>query len=134
MSDYNVGYGKPPKHSQFKKGQSGNPKGRPKGVKNIATDIKEELEEFVHITEGNQTKTVTKQRVLIKALLAKASKGDVRAAQTLLSLKASVDQTDQEKNTDAWFTEDDLEIISHMKQRLQHSSPNDDKEKTDDDQ
>ena len=119
--DYDVGFGKPPKHSQFKKGQSGNPKGRPKGVKNIATDIKEELEEFVHITEGNQTKTVTKQRALIKALLSKASKGDVRAAQTLLSLKASVDHSDQEKNTEAWFTEDDMEIIAQVRKRMQQS-------------
>ena len=120
--DYDVGFGKPPKHSQFKKGQSGNPHGRPKGVKNIATDIKEELEEFVQISEGTQTKTVTKQRALIKALLAKASKGDVRAAQTLLSLKAGVDHSDQEKNNEAWFTEDDLEVINHMKQRLNNSS------------
>ena len=119
--DYDVGFGKPPKHSQFKKGQSGNPKGRPKGVKNIATDIKEELEEFVHITEGNQTKTVTKQRALFKALLSKASKGDVRAAQTLLSLKASVDHSDQEKNTEAWFTEDDMEIIAQVRKRMQQS-------------
>jgi replication-associated recombination protein RarA len=122
MSDYDIGFKKPPKHTQFQKGQSGNPKGRPKGVKNIATDIKEELEEFVQIHEGQQVKTVTKQRALIKALLAKASKGDVRAAQTLLSLKAGVDQSDQEKDIQTWFTDDDLEIIDHMKQRLLSST------------
>ena len=131
MSDYDIGFKKPPRHTQFQKGQSGNPKGRPKGVKNIATDIKEELEEFVQISEGHETKTVTKQRALIKALLAKASKGDVRAAQTLLSLKAGVDQSDQDKNTDAWFTEDDLDVIAHMKQRLQ-SSTQSGKENSDD--
>ncbi len=46
----------------------------------------------------------------------------MRAAQTLLSLKAGVDHSDQEKNNEAWFTDDDLEVINHMKQRLKTSS------------
>jgi hypothetical protein len=117
MADYPVGYKKPPSHTQFKKGQSGNPKGRPKGVKNIATDIKEELEEFVQITEGNKTFLVTKQRALIKSLLAKASKGDVRAAQTLLGLKAEVDQREHEQGTEAWLEEEDLQIIEQFQAR-----------------
>ncbi len=115
--NYLVGYGKPPKQTQFKKGQSGNPKGRPKGVKNIATDIKEELEEFVHITEGGEVRSITKQRALIKALLSKASKGDVRAAQTLLGLKAEVDHQQHEKESTAWFSEDDEAIIAQFQDR-----------------
>jgi hypothetical protein len=117
MASYDTGYKRPPKHTQFKKGQSGNPKGRPKGVKNIATDIKEELEEFVQITEGNKTFLVTKQRALIKALLSKASKGDVRAAQTLLGLKAEVDHREQEQGTEAWLEEEDLQIIEQFQAR-----------------
>ena len=117
MAKYPVGYKKPPTTYQFKKGQSGNPKGRPKGVKNIATDIKEELEEYVSITEGGNSFLVTKQRALIKALLSKASKGDVRAAQTLLNLKAEVDHQQNEKESTAWFSEEDEELIAQFEAR-----------------
>ena len=44
-SDHDAGYGKPPRHSRFKKGQSGNPKGRPRGGRNFSTDVKATLEE-----------------------------------------------------------------------------------------
>ena len=123
MSDYKIGYKKPPKHTQFQKGQSGNPKVRPKGVKNIATDIKEELEEFVTITEGGQSFQVTKQRALIKSLLVKATQGNVSAAQTLLTLKAHVEQSDHESELDECFEEEDLEVIKRLELRLMKTTP-----------
>ena len=46
MNDDEVGYGKPPKHGQFKKGQSGNPKGRPKGSKNFANRVSQTFAVF----------------------------------------------------------------------------------------
>lgn len=59
--DYEVGYGKPPKRSQFKKGQSGNPEGRPKETKNLKTDLADELGETVTVRDGERVKTVSKQ-------------------------------------------------------------------------
>jgi hypothetical protein len=44
-ADYDVGHAKPPKHTRFQPGQSGNPRGRPKGTKNLKTDLIEELGE-----------------------------------------------------------------------------------------
>ncbi len=83
---YRVGYKRPPQHSQFKRGQSGNPKGRPKGALNLETDLREELSERIAIREGERSLKVSKQRALLKSLVSKALKGDARAASLLLQL------------------------------------------------
>ena len=88
--DYQVGYRKPPKATRFKPGQSGNPKGRPKGSPNLATDLSTELGELITVREGGEARRVSKQRALIKSLMAKALQGDVRATTALLALYARV--------------------------------------------
>lgn len=87
MADHKVGYRKPPETSRFKKGRSGNPKGRPKGSLNLATDLTAELGERITVREDGKPRRVSKQRALIKSLLAKALQGDVRAASALLALR-----------------------------------------------
>ena len=77
--NYEVGYGKPPKENRFTKGQSGNPKGRPKGTRNFKTDLEEELHEQVRITEGGKSEEVSKQRAILKRTFEKALMGDMRA-------------------------------------------------------
>ena len=77
--DYEVGYGKPPKSGQFRKGRSGNPKGRPKGGKNRAARISELLDEPVVVNEGGRRRRISKRDAMLMALVAKALKGDVRA-------------------------------------------------------
>ncbi|MCG7934269.1 MAG: DUF5681 domain-containing protein [Candidatus Thiodiazotropha taylori] len=115
--DYAIGYKKPPQHSQFQKGQSGNPKGRPKGAKNLATDLKEELEEKIIISEGGQPHEVTKQRAMIKALLAKALKGDPRAANALINLKLGLEHNEATKPTEDALSEDEQTLLDLYIQR-----------------
>jgi len=79
MDDYEVGYGKPPQHSRFKPGQSGNPRGRPKGARNAATVLRDELAEKITVTENGKTITITKLEGIVKAAVVKALKGDPRA-------------------------------------------------------
>jgi len=93
--DYEVGYGKPPVATQFKKGQSGNPKGRPKGTKNLATDIREEVSQQLSINEGGSHQVISKQRALVKALVAKALSGDVRAMLEMIKLISGIEQTEK---------------------------------------
>lgn len=110
--DDKIGYKNPPKHTQFKPGQSGNPSGRPKGVKNLATDLKEELEEKIVITEANRTHQVTKQRAMIKTLFAKALKGDARAANVLIKLIVGLDQNEKELSSTVDLSKEDQEILT----------------------
>lgn len=83
---YVVGYGKPPVHSRFQPGQSGNPAGRCKGVPNIATDVKRTLLKPVHLKQEGRTQKRTTQESLLLVLRQKALRGDGRALDRLLEL------------------------------------------------
>src|SRR6478752_1825083 len=63
--DYEVGYRKPPKKTRFNPGQSGNPRDRPKGSPNLATDLSAELGELITVREGGQARRVSKQPALL---------------------------------------------------------------------
>lgn len=123
-SDYDIGYKKPPKQGQFKPGQSGNPKGRPKGLKNLSTDLQEELEQKILITEANQSQEVTKQRAMIKTLFAKALKGETRAANVLIGLILGLEQANKNSAEGESLTEEDQAILAaYTKQLLGDKEP-----------
>ena len=115
MSDYKVGYGKPPKSGQFKRGKSGNPKGRPKGSLKLANDLAAELSEQITVREDGKARRVSKQRALIKSLMAKALQGDVRANAAVLALYARTDLPDEE---DSVVEENELQILRQFAPRL----------------
>jgi hypothetical protein len=117
MSNYKVGYSKPPKAKQFKKGRSGNPKGRPKGSLNLATDLTAELSEQITVREDGRSRRVSKQRALIKSLLAKALQGDVRASAALLALYARVITETPEDQNQA-IDNNELQILRRFAPRL----------------
>ena len=83
---YEVGYGKPPRATQFKPGQSGNPMGRPKGARGIAKVLEAALAQEVSVTEGGRATRISKREALILSLVTKAIKGDMRAAAQTLKL------------------------------------------------
>ena len=83
---YEIGYGKPPKHTRFKPGQSGHPSGRPRGQRNFRTAVREALKEKITIREGDRTRTVSKMDGIIQVTFNKALKGDPRGLVAFLQL------------------------------------------------
>ncbi len=81
-----VGFGRPPEATRFKKGVSGNPRGRPKGSMNVATAFMKALREKVVINEHGQRKTITKLEAALKQLANKGASGDLRALAQLIAL------------------------------------------------
>ena len=120
MSTYKVGYGKPPKARQFKRGKSGNPKGRPKGSLNLATDLTAELGEHITVREDGRPRKISKQRALIKSLMAKALQGDVRAMASLLALYARV-ITEPTNDDNQPLDTDELQVLRRFAPRLLRS-------------
>src|SRR3954453_20777953 len=84
---YRVGYGKPPLHSQFRKGQSGNPRGRPKGScgkrRANALALKEAYRP-VTVKEGNSTLTLPAIQAVMRSQVALAAKGNGPAQRTVI--------------------------------------------------
>jgi hypothetical protein len=87
--DFQVGYGKPPRHRRFAPGTSGNPRGRQKGVRNLASDVKHTLQVPVRLAEQGKPKRVSTQQAALLRLREKALKGDGHALDRLLALAAT---------------------------------------------
>jgi Family of unknown function (DUF5681) len=86
VSSYDVGYGRPPTHSRFKPGQSGNPKGRPKGSRSPKDILEKVLTAPITVVEDGVKRTITKSEAIYKALVAYGLKGDIRAILTVVKL------------------------------------------------
>jgi hypothetical protein len=77
--DYEVGYGRPPKSGQFKKGTSGNPSGRPKKASDFDAKLLRELSSPLTISEKGKRKIITKDEAIAKQLVHKAISGEVQS-------------------------------------------------------
>lgn len=116
--DDKVGYGNPPKHSQFRKGQSGNARGRPKNSRNFATDLQEVLSEKMTITENGRPKKISTQQAALLRLREKALKGDPRALDRLLGLAQQGSEDMAARAAERELTSGEDEILERFGRHL----------------
>jgi Family of unknown function (DUF5681) len=116
--NYVVGYKKPPRHTRFQKGQSGNPRGKAKGRKNYRTEFLEELSETVTVSENGRRRKLPKQTLIIKRAVADAINGDARAREHLLRLMSQIDSFEASSERAAPSAAEDAEIMARFKMRL----------------
>ena len=114
-----VGYGKPPADTRFRKGVSGNPHGRPKGRRNVTAVFAKTLREKVVITEHGQRKTITKLEAAIKQLVNGAASGDLRALQLLVNLSREAETRELSSPDRSIIAECDQRVIDGIVRRFQ---------------
>ena len=117
--DYEVGYGKPPRHTRFQKGQSGNSRGRPGGSKNLKTLLSEALNEPVIITENGRRRKITKREAIVREVVDCSATPDLRAVKIVLDLLRDIEgQSEPASPETSAFTAADEEVIEQLKARL----------------
>ena len=117
--DYEVGYGKPPRDTRFKEGQSGNPGGRPPGLKNLKTLLCEALNEPVVVAENGGHRKITKRQAIITQLVNRSATADLRAIKILLDMLRDIEgQTEPASPETAAFTAADEKVIEQLRARF----------------
>src|SRR6516165_4251143 len=116
--DYEVGYGKPPRHTRFVKGRSGNPRGRPPGAKNFTTLLNEALNEGVLVTENGEHRKISKREAIVTQLANRAAAADFRAIKILLDIVRDIERQAEPVPETAEFSEADEKVLEQLRARF----------------
>ena len=108
-----------PAHTRFTKGQSGNPRGRPPGAKNLKTLLSEALNEPVIVTENGGQRKISKREAIVTQLVNRSAQADLKAIQILLAMLRDIEGHTEAGSADSdVFTEADEQIIQRIRARL----------------
>jgi hypothetical protein len=119
------GRGNPPKHRQFRKGASGNPKGRPKGSKNLSTVIMEAARDEVSATINGKTRKISKLQATAMQLATKASVGDQAAINRFLDWVDEIEMRAAAARPAQFPLEErDVEVLRAAYERMKQCDPN----------
>jgi hypothetical protein len=109
-----VGYRRPPVATRFRPGRSGNPRGRPKGARNLGAIIASALGEKVLATEDGRTRRISKYEAAIKQLVNSAATGDLRATHMLIGLVQAHEARPAEEKPERRFDKGDALVVSEF--------------------
>jgi Family of unknown function (DUF5681) len=119
-----IGYGNPPKHSQFRKGRSGNERGRPPGSKNLATILKAAARDKVTATIGGKQREISKLQATAMQLATKAAGGDQASMGKFLDWVDEIERrAAAAKPAEFPFSEADLEVLRAVGERMRLCTP-----------
>jgi hypothetical protein len=118
----NSGYGRPPKDSRFKPGRSGNPSGKPKGVRTLRSDFNEVMKKRVQIREDGELRYVGRQEALLLSPCVKALQGDTRASGQLLARWAKTELHDSEPSQSNVTTNDRAIVEDFLRRNKEAAS------------
>jgi hypothetical protein len=121
--DYEVGYGKPPCQTRFKKGQSGNPRGRAPGAQNLKTVLIDALNELVVVAENGGRRKISKRQAIIKQLVNQSAKGNWPAAKLLFQILQDLEPRTEPETSESSFGAADEKVIEQLKARLRDKKP-----------
>jgi len=106
-----IGYRRPPASTQFKKGTSGNPRGRPKGSRNFVTLLEQELAQKIVVNENGRRKTVTRMQAMVKRLVTGGLQGDQKALMALIEVLRRTGRFEGPATEGAGLVPDNFESI-----------------------
>ena len=116
--------GNPSKHTQFRKGTSGNPRGRPRGSKNLSTYLMEAARDQVTVTVGGRTRTISKLQATTMQLATKAASGDQAAIGRFLDWVDEIEtRAANVKPSQFPIGAPDIEVIRAVYERMKHCDP-----------
>lgn len=128
-SEYDVGYGKPPRDTQFQKGTSGNPGGRPKGSRNTKTLLLEMLDGNVTMKINGQPMTITRREAMLLTLMQKALTGDTKSISMIMSLVSALEDARDEAMNKTMSSADE-KAFEHMLKDLRRRASHDESGET----
>ena len=120
---YAVGYGRPPTSSQFQPGQSGNPAGRPSGVRNASSMARDALERTINVKVKRAWRKMTVRKAAYLRLAERAVAGDAKALDYLLSLESEEHPSGPDQAETERSAAEDLVILQDFFDRRRASLP-----------